>query len=78
MATFNNFPWKYGKICPKNPKKTYVTFAFDFFFNHHNVKFTQNKPLAMTLPNSQVPNSTFGTSKNTSMRQGTHLSFHSF
>jgi len=78
MATFNNFPWKYGKICKTNPKKTYVAFAFDLFFDHQNVKFTQSKPLTMTLPNSQVPNSTFGTTKNASMRQGTHLSFLNF
>ncbi len=65
-----------AKFAKKNPKKTYV--AFDIFLDHHNVKFTQNKPLMMTLPNSQVPNCTFGTTKNTSMRQGTHLSFHNF
>ncbi len=31
MATFNNFLWKYGKICEKNPKKTFVSFACIFF-----------------------------------------------
>jgi len=36
MATFNNFPCKYGKICKTNLKKTYVAFAFD----HRNVNFT--------------------------------------
>ncbi len=78
MATFNNFPCKYGKIFRTNLKKTNVAFAFDLCFDHQNVKFTQNKPLTMSLPNSQVPNSTFGTTKNASMRQGTHLSFHNF
>jgi hypothetical protein len=41
-------------------------------------KFTQNKPLTMTLPNSQVPNSTLGTTKNADMRQGISFSFHNF
>jgi len=36
--------------------------------------FTQNEPLTMTLPNSQVPNSTFGTTKNPIMT----FSFHKF
>jgi len=30
VATFNNFPWKYGKICKKIPKKTFLAFACDF------------------------------------------------
>jgi hypothetical protein len=61
VATFNNFPYKYGKICKKNPGKTFVGFASDFLLIATKQKFTQNKRLTMTLPNSQVPNSTFGT-----------------
>jgi hypothetical protein len=84
LITFMNVMWqlstislwnmaKFAKQIPKRPMLHLV-----FFYYHHNVKFTQNKPVTMTFPNSQVPNSTFGTAKNASMRQGTHLSFHNF
>jgi hypothetical protein len=57
-------PGNMANFAKTNPKKTYVAFVFDFLKNYHNAKFTKNKPLTMTLPNSQVPNSTFGTTKN--------------
>jgi hypothetical protein len=41
-------------------------------------KFTQKKPVSMTLLNSQVPNSTLGTTKNPTMRQGISFSFYNF
>jgi hypothetical protein len=67
-----------AKFAKKNPKKTFVAFACDFLFIATMQKFTQNKPLTMTIPNSQVPNSTFGTTKNPTMRQGISFSFHNF
>jgi hypothetical protein len=78
MTTFNNFPCKYGKICPKNPQKTFVLFACIFFQIATMQKFTHKKPLTTTLPNSQVPNSSLGATKNPTMRQGISLSFHNF
>jgi hypothetical protein len=39
-------------------------------------KFTQKQ--TMTIPNSQLPNSTFGTTKNPIMKQGISFSFHNF
>jgi hypothetical protein len=65
----------------KYPKTTIVAFACDLFFSFVATlqKFTQEKSLSTTtLPNSQVPNFTLGTTKNALMRQGTNLSFHNF
>ncbi len=65
----------------KYPKTTIVAFACDLFFSFVATlqKFTQEKSLSTTtLPNSQVPNFTFDTTKNALMRQGTNLSFHNF
>jgi hypothetical protein len=68
VATFNNFPYQYGKICKKNPSKTSLTFACDFLLIAAMQKLTQNKALTMTFPNSQLPNSTFCTTKTPTMR----------
>ncbi len=38
MTTSNDFPCKYGKICPKNPKKTFFHLHVIFFYRH-NAKF---------------------------------------
>ncbi len=65
----------------KNPKTAIIAVACDLFFSFVATmqKFTQERPLStMNLPNSQVPNFTFGTTKNPSMKEGTRLSFHNF
>jgi hypothetical protein len=67
-----------AKFAKKIPENTFVGFACDFLLIATMQKFNQNKPLTMTLPNSQVPNSTFGTIKNLTMRQDISFSFHNF
>jgi hypothetical protein len=64
-----------AKFAKKNPSKKLVAFESDFFFTATMQKFTQNEPLTMTLPNSQVPNSTFGTTKNPIMTFSFHKVF---
>jgi len=70
-------PANMAKVARKIPKDL-CFICMKLFFITTMQKFTQKKPMTMTLPNSQVPNSTLGTTKNPTMKQGISFSFHKF
>jgi hypothetical protein len=45
MATFNKLSRKYGKMCQKSPKKTFVAFACGLLIIATMQKFTQKQTI---------------------------------
>jgi hypothetical protein len=54
VATFNKLPWNLAKCAQKNPKKTFVAFAWGFLFIATMQKFTQKKTIDHDHPKLSI------------------------
>jgi hypothetical protein len=62
-GNFLQFPLGIWQNLQKKSQKDLSSICMQFCFIATMQKFTPNKPLTITIPNSSVPKSTFGTTK---------------